>query len=130
MIAVDTNVVVRLLAHDDPQQEAVAQRLFESDTIWLAKTVLLETAWVLTGKPFGLDKDAIVQALRKLLDIRNVRTEDEAGVFAALDLIDCGLEFADAFHLAGRPHGSEFRTFDRQLIRRATRAGAEKVAEP
>ncbi len=47
MIAVDTNVLVRLLTGDDPEQEAASRALFARQSIWIAKTVLLETAWVL-----------------------------------------------------------------------------------
>jgi predicted nucleic acid-binding protein len=39
MIAVDTNVLVRLLTGDEPQQEAAARSLFASESIWIAKTV-------------------------------------------------------------------------------------------
>ena len=47
MLAVDTNVVVRLLVNDDPRQGALARRLFELDEIFIGVTVLLESAWVL-----------------------------------------------------------------------------------
>lgn len=50
--------MVRLLAGDDPGQTQVTKRLFESGTVWIAKTVLPETAWVL-NKTFGLDNLAI-----------------------------------------------------------------------
>ena len=49
MIAVDTNVLVRLLTGDEPEQAAAARRLFASEAIWIGKTVLLETGWVLRG---------------------------------------------------------------------------------
>ena len=42
MIAADTNVLVRLLTDDEPRQTAQARQLFETETIFLAKTVLLE----------------------------------------------------------------------------------------
>jgi predicted nucleic-acid-binding protein len=45
--AVDTNVLVRLLTWDDPQQGTAAKSLFAAGPIWIAKTVLLETGWVL-----------------------------------------------------------------------------------
>lgn len=44
MLAVDTNVVVRLLVNDDARQGAVARRLFESNEIWCGVTVLPEVA--------------------------------------------------------------------------------------
>jgi predicted nucleic-acid-binding protein len=47
MIAVDTNVIVGLLTEDDPQQTAYAASLFAANQIWIAKTVILETNWVL-----------------------------------------------------------------------------------
>lgn len=47
MIAVDTSVVVRLLTEDSAKQFSAARILFELETIWIAKTVLLETEWVL-----------------------------------------------------------------------------------
>ena len=47
MTAVDTNVVIRLLTADDPKQAAAATSLFAAGPIWIAKTVLLETGWVL-----------------------------------------------------------------------------------
>ena len=48
MIAIDTNLLVRLLTNDEPQQAARAIQLFKSGAeIFIGKTVLLETAWVL-----------------------------------------------------------------------------------
>jgi predicted nucleic-acid-binding protein len=43
MVAVDTNLLIRLLTADEPRQTAVAKSLFASQSIWIAKTVLLET---------------------------------------------------------------------------------------
>ena len=47
MIAVDTNILVRLLTEDDPKQTTAARSVFAAGPIWIAKTVLLETGWVL-----------------------------------------------------------------------------------
>jgi predicted nucleic-acid-binding protein len=47
VVAVDTDIVVRLLTADDPRQTDRTRRLFEAETIFLAKTVLLATRWVL-----------------------------------------------------------------------------------
>jgi predicted nucleic acid-binding protein len=48
MIAVDTNVLVRLLTGDHPKQEMAARSILARDSVWVAKTVILETAWVLS----------------------------------------------------------------------------------
>jgi predicted nucleic-acid-binding protein len=126
MTAVDTNVVVRLLTADDPKQAAAARSLFRSQPIWIAKTVLLETGWVLRSL-YGYEESAIRDAFIKLLGLKNVHTEDEPAVAAALALTLHGIELADALHLSSRPPGAAFVSFDRPFIRRALRAGVVEV---
>jgi predicted nucleic-acid-binding protein len=128
MVAVDTNVLVRLLTGDDPTQAAVARALFETGPVWIAKTVLLETSWVLQSL-YDFNEIAVGEAFKKLLGLRNVQVEDEAAIIAALLLTTGhGLELADAIHLSGRPHGVTFATFDRPFAKRAQRAGAVGVS--
>jgi predicted nucleic-acid-binding protein len=127
MVAVDTNVLVRLLTGDDPTQEAVARVLFASGPVWIAKTVFLETAWVLS-RLYEFEDGAIRDAFTKLLGLRNVHMEDEAAVAAALALTTQGLEIADALHLTSRPPGATFTSFDKSLVRRAKRAGVANVS--
>jgi predicted nucleic-acid-binding protein len=127
MTAVDTNVVVRLLMQDDPQQAAAARALFAAGPIWIAKTVLLETGWVLRSL-YGFDESAIHDAFTKLLGLKNVHTEDKASMAAALSLTVHGIELADAMHLSSRPAGAVFVSFDRSFVRRARRAGATGVS--
>src|SRR5882757_8086321 len=98
MTAVDTNILVRLLTDDDPKQGAAARSLFARESIWIAKTVLLETAWVLRSL-YRFEKGAIRDAFTKLLGLENVQAEDESSVAAALALTVHGIEFADAMHL-------------------------------
>jgi len=126
--AVDTNVLVRLLTADDPKQSAAAKALFAAGPIWIAKTVLLETAWVLRGL-YRFDDSAIHAALIKLLGLKNVQAEDEAAVARALTLNAHGIDLADAMHLTSRAPGAVFVSFDRRFVRRATRAGANDVSE-
>lgn len=128
MIAVDTNVLVRLLTMDDAKQAAAAKALFAVGPVWIAKTALLETGWVLRSL-YGYEESEIADAFGKLLGLQNVRVEDEAAVAAALALTAGGLDFADALHLSSRPAGSKFVSFDRAFVRRARRAGAEGVSE-
>ncbi|HXN47353.1 MAG TPA: type II toxin-antitoxin system VapC family toxin [Bryobacteraceae bacterium] len=127
MTAVDTNVVVRLLTGDDAKQAAAARALFAAEPIWIAKTVLLETGWVLRSL-YGFDTGAIRDALRGLLGLENVRVEDAAAVVAALTLTESGLDLADAMHLSSRPAGARFVSFDKAFVARAKRAGASGVA--
>jgi predicted nucleic-acid-binding protein len=127
MTAVDTNVLVRLLTGDDPKQETAARSLFSSGSIWIAKTVLLETGWVLRSL-YGFEESAIRDAFTKLLGLKNVHAEDESAVAAALDLTAQGIELADAMHLSSRPPGTAFVSFDKSFVRRASRAGVADIS--
>jgi predicted nucleic acid-binding protein len=124
MIAVDTNVVVRLIADDHPDQSQVVRSLLRSDRIWISKTVILETIWVLQKYyPF----EAIPEMMDSLVGLENVLVEDASEVSAAFHLMEHGVDPADALHLASAPAGVRFVTFDRDLVRRAKRADAANV---
>ena len=125
VIAVDTNVVVRLLTGDDPAQFARVHKLFESETIFLPKTVVLETEWVLRSL-YGLSAMDIVRALAALVALPQVRSEDASAIVEALEFSRRGLDFADALHLASSRTAERFATLDRSLIRRA-RASATPI---
>lgn len=118
MIAVDTNVLVRLLVNDDERQGARARSLFEASEVWIGATVLLEAAWVLESV-YGVGRAEAAQTLRRVLGLPNVRVEDPAVVSAALDAAEHGVELADALHLLRAPDGAEFATFDRTLAKAA-----------
>src|SRR5271157_4603930 len=127
MTAVDTNVLVRLLTGDNPGQEAAARRLFAAGPIWIAKTVLLETGWVLRSL-YGFEESAIRSAFTKLLGLHNVLVEDESSLAAALALTASGIELADAMHLSSRPPGARFVSFDKAFVQRARRAGVSDIS--
>ena len=127
MIAVDTNVLVRLLTGDDLKQAAAARSLFAAGPIWIAKTVLLETGWVLRSL-YGFEESAVCDAFTRLLGLKNVHTKDEPSVAAALALTVQGIELADAMHLSSRPPGAVFVSFDQSFVRRARRVGAADVS--
>jgi predicted nucleic-acid-binding protein len=129
MTAVDTNLVVRLLTQDDRKQAAIASSVFATEEVWIAKSILLETAWVLETV-YGFAVTAIRGALLLLLGLPNVRIEDEEAVATAIDLIAKGLDFADALHLVSRPVGARFISLDKALVRRAQGAGVEDVKAP
>ena len=127
MTAVDTNAVVRLLTGDEPKQATAAQALFAAGPIWIAKTVLLETGWVLRSL-YGLEESAIRTAFTKLLGLKNVHVEDEPAITAALALTASGIELADAMHLSSRPPGARFASFDKAFVQRAIRAGVPDIS--
>lgn len=126
MVAVDTNVLVRLLVADHSAQAARAAALFRKNQIFIAKSVLLETEWVLRHL-YRLGPPTIQQALRRLLGLENVTVEDPAAAADALQMLGEGLDFADALHLASSAHAERFATFDAKLVTRAKRVSALAV---
>jgi predicted nucleic-acid-binding protein len=114
MIALDTNVVVRLLTGDDPAQVAAARRALRSQALFLSKTVLLETEWVLRYS-YELGREQIGDALRKLVRYSRLEVEDLAAVTEALSWHAQGMDLADALHLASSAHADRLATFDRKL---------------
>lgn len=118
MVAVDTNVVVRLLTRDDEQQFQKVAALFATHNIFLPETVILETAWVLRFA-YRFDPAAICDALTKILGLPTVKTERPAIVAQAIALARQGLDFADALHLAASQKCTRLATFDIAFIKRA-----------
>lgn len=131
MIALDTNVIVRLVTQDDPAQAEAARAIFEAGELWASKTVLLETEWVLRYS-YELSREAIAETLTRLLGYRPLQVEDRGTVLRALGWFRQGLDFADALHLASAPPAASpddrFVTFDRPLAQAAARLdGAPEV---
>jgi predicted nucleic-acid-binding protein len=120
MIAVDTNVLVRFLVRDDAAQAARAAALIQANEIWVPKTVLLETEWVLRSL-YGFSPESMAGALRALAGLRTMFLEDERAVAKALEWFKDGLDFADALHLASAGDAKQFATFDRKLAKQARR---------
>lgn len=129
MIAVDTNVVVRILTNDDPVQTRRAKALFERETIFVPKTVMLEADWVLR-RAYGMARGAVVDSFLKLLGLPNVVCEDSAAIIEALGWSANGMDFADALHLASSRDADTFATFDADLARQARRTAGMKAAAP
>jgi predicted nucleic-acid-binding protein len=130
VIAVDSNVLVRYLVEDDPDQADRAEAVLLSGAILVPTTVLLETAWVL-GSGYRFDRAAIVDGITKLLGLPGVQAEDSAAAGQALTWYAQGLDFADALHLASSGRAEAFATFDRALLRRARAAmGTIRLVAP
>jgi predicted nucleic-acid-binding protein len=129
VVAVDTNVLVRLLTNDHAAQAARAAAVFESRPVFIPKSVLLETEWVLRYS-YGLGTVSILRALRAVLGLPNVSAEDPNGVVVALRLCEQGLEFADALHVASSAPAGKLLTFDARLVRRAAGVSPVNVAIP
>ena len=126
MLAVDTNVLVRFFTRDDSRQAARAASLMRSGEVWVAKTVLLETEWVLRSL-CGFAPESVIAALRGLGGLSNIHLEDPLAVAKALDWFSHSLEFTDALHLASSGEAERFATFDGKFSRAAKRLSSVEV---
>ncbi len=129
MLVVDTNLLVRFLAADDPKQSRRALALVRDTPIRIAKTVLIETEWVLRSL-YGFGVDQVAVAFEGLLGLPTVHVEDARTVQRALEWFAAGLDFADALHLASRGRAEAFVTFDNNFRKRASRLTKVTIRVP
>ncbi|TNC61180.1 type II toxin-antitoxin system VapC family toxin [Rubellimicrobium roseum] len=129
MVAIDTNVLVRLLTNDHPEQSPRARALLEGHQVFVSLTVLLETEWVLRSA-YGFASERIYAALRAVAGLPQVQVEAPNRLAQALEHAEAGLDFADALHLSASETTETFATFDMRLIKGAQRLGLTAVREP
>ena len=118
MRAIDTNVVVRHLVADEPEQAARATAVIAAGQVFVSTTVLLETDWVLRST-YGYSGARVAAALRALAGLAEVSVEDPLLLAEALDRTERGMDFADALHLGAAARCEALLTFDRRFIRAA-----------
>jgi predicted nucleic acid-binding protein len=129
MLAIDTNVVVRYLTGDDPDQSLTARRVVDSEAVFVTTTVLLETEWVLRGA-YGYSGARLAAALTAFAGLPTVSLEAPTVAAAALGALTRGLDFADALHLGGARDCNAFVTFDKAFAKAAGTLGGVPVRTP
>lgn len=121
----DTNVVVRIVLGDDPEQAVLAARQWmnalQTGGIYLPTVVLVEVVWVLvcTAK---LSRERITSELRRLTSMDRVWVEQAPVVQSAIALYaQSSFDFADCLVLESARHAGSLpvRTFDRRFARHA-----------
>lgn len=86
MIALDTNVLLRYLLQDEPDQSAKAARLIASHSmILVTDVVLVETIWTLKGKKYQLGKPELIAVIMALLEEPSIFFEDNQVIWQALN---------------------------------------------
>jgi predicted nucleic-acid-binding protein len=126
MRAIDTNVLVRLVARDDPDQVAAAEAFVEQGA-WVSSLALAEASWVLSTV-YGLSSADLARAMEMLLDHKKLVLQDADAATRALELFRAkpALGFSDCLmlELARAAGHLPLGTFDRSLSKVA---GAEKL---
>lgn len=119
MRAVDTNLLVRLLANDNEAQVRVAEEFIAAGA-WIPHVVLVEAMWVLASA-FDLSRARLAEAIEMLLNHKSLAIQDSEAVVAALASFRqyAGVEFSDclALETARRAGHLPFGTFDRRFSR-------------
>jgi predicted nucleic-acid-binding protein len=126
MRAVDTNVLVRLLARDHARQTDAAEAFIASGA-WVSHLVLAETIWVLDSV-YGLGPAQLASAVELLLEHRDLAIQDADVVARALGQFRGrpALGFSDCLvlEIARQAGHLPLGTLDRELSRLD---GAERV---
>jgi predicted nucleic-acid-binding protein len=126
MRAIDTNVLVRLIARDDSRQVAVAEAFIEQGA-WVSVLILAEATWVL-NTVYDLSSKELAKAIEMLLNHRDLTIQDPETIAAALEIFRSKptLGFSDCLmlQLARKAGHLPLGTFDRNLARAD---GAQKL---
>jgi len=124
MIGLDTNILVRYLAQDDPIQspkatEIIERRLSKGNPGFVNIVAMVETVWVL-DRAYGLATHEIVAAVERMLQAEVLVVENEQEVFTAMiALKEARGSFADAViaALGAKAGCSSTLTFDQKALR-------------
>lgn len=123
MIALDTNVLVRFLVQDEPEQARIAADMIEqlTDTVpgFVGREVLVELVWVLE-RAYGYSRSEIAGAVDGLLSATELVIEAADDVGPAFELYrNDGFGIADLMIVAAarRVGAAELVTFDRKAAR-------------
>lgn len=121
MIAIDTNVLLRLVV-DDPnekQQSQLARDLLnQHGQAWVSSIVLIETVWVLQSR-YKLTKEQLIIVIEKIIQHPRIHLDNAASVDNALTIYSaCNAGFADCTILnEAKNKQLVLHTFDRKLSR-------------
>jgi predicted nucleic-acid-binding protein len=117
-ITADTNVLVRAVTGDHPQQSKAARTVLKNaDVVALAIPALCEMVWVLS-QGYKIPPRDIVEAIRRLMNGANVLVNRPAAE-AGLALLDAGGDFADGvIAYEGNWLGADsFVSFDKKAVK-------------
>ena len=124
MPTLDTNVLIRYLVKDDPQQNLDASRFISQfvdseASLFLPNSVVLETEWVLRSV-YKFPKESVTEFFIGLLEAREMSFQDEASIERAIYLHrEHNADFADCLHVATAISYDQLPlvTFDKQAMR-------------
>lgn len=115
-VALDTNLIVRLITDDDARQvDQVEQLLDAADEVFIPIITFCEVVWVL-HRAYKMPITKIAAALRSIADIQSVAL-DRPAFEAGLQMLQAGGDFADGCVMfeAKRAKCDRLATFDQNF---------------
>lgn len=101
MTGLDTNILMRYLAQDDPIQSAratkiIERQLTEENPGFISLVTMVETVWVL-DRVYGLPNQEIATAVERILQADTLFVQNEQEAFTAMVALKSGIgSFSDA----------------------------------
>jgi len=123
-VAVDTNVLLRVVLHDDAAQARAAEAVLKSaSVVAIPLPALCELVWVL-GRSYRFRLDDIIRVIETFSSAPNVVLDGPA-VEAGLEMLRIGGDFADGViaYEGAWLGGETFVSFDRIAVAAVSKRG-------
>jgi len=116
MSLVDTNIILRYLLNDIPEQSEIARLELKSGNVKILTQVVAEVIYVLS-KIYKINRKEISENLLKIFSLNGVIVEnEEIVVFAVAEYGNSKLDFVDELLYANsKIRGTVVKTFDSSL---------------
>jgi len=116
MSLVDTNIILRYLLNDIPEQSEIARSELKKDNVKILTQVVAEVIYVLS-KIYKINRKEISENLLKIFSLDGVIVEnEEIVVFAVAEYGNSKLDFVDELLYANNKiRGTMVKTFDSSL---------------
>ena len=131
MIGLDTNILIRYFAQDDPEQSArataiIEEQISENNPGFISSIVLVEMVWTLT-RLYKMTTASIMPLVRELINAADLQLEHQEATWRAYQLV-CSQEadFADA--LLGAIHHGHGCTYTLTFDKAAAKNNLFKAA--
>lgn len=120
MNSLDTNVVLRYLLNDVPEQSAKSKNIITSTTVYITDVIAIEIVFVLE-RVIGLERTDIVRLVKSFLSLPNL-TYNDYFLDQSLDLYSSykNLSIVDCYAATeAKVYGNNLITFDKELSKKA-----------
>lgn len=120
---VDTNVLIRHLTNDPPEQARRSRAILERERELILTDVIFAEAIYVLESAYQRPRSEVAALMRSVLAFRSIRVFDAPLLIRAVELYEVeGLDFAEAYLASAAEHTGVLRvaSFDRALDRLGT----------